>query len=247
MDHAVVIIGGAPPDPRAVALVGSMSRLPSASLSARDSMSGSLSASLSARGSAFVVAADSGLDHARALGLDVDLVVGDRDSVSPDALAWAEDRAIPVERFPVDKDATDTELAVVAAIEHGARHVVLLTGAGDRLDHVLSVVLLLGHPAFASVVLEAWVGRAHLLRVLGPGTLVVPAAPGETVSLLPIGGPVHGITTTGLQYPLADETLAPATSRGVSNVVASTVTPTVTPSVTVTQGTLLVIRPEALP
>ena len=241
MDHAVVIIGGAPPDPRAVALVGAMS----------GSMSRSPSASLSARSSAFVVAADSGLDHARALGLDVDLVVGDLDSVSPGALAWAEHRAIPVERFPVDKDATDTELAVIAVVERGARHVVLLTGAGDRLDHLLSVVLLLGHPAFAGVVLEAWVGRAHLLRVVGPGTLVLPAAPGETVSLLPIGGPVHGITTTGLRYPLADETLAPATSRGVSNVVAAAVTPSVTssltPSVTVTQGTLLVIRPEALP
>ena len=215
MEHAVVIIGGDPPDARAAAR---------------------------ADRSAFVVAADSGLDHARLLGLDVDLVVGDLDSVSSDALAWAEDRQIPVERFPVDKDATDTELAIMAAVERGARHVMLLSGAGDRLDHLLSVVLLLGHPAYAGVTLEAWVGRAHVLRVIGPGALVVPAGPGETLSLLPIGGPVHGITTTGLHYPLHDETLAAATSRGVSNVVATS-----HPSVTVAQGTLLVIRPEALP
>ena len=59
----VVVIGGSPPHP------GVVERLD------RDR---------------FVIAADSGLDHARALGLAVDLVVGDFDSVTPDALAAAE-------------------------------------------------------------------------------------------------------------------------------------------------------------
>jgi thiamine pyrophosphokinase len=221
VDQAVVIIGGPPPDARVLV------RLPAG---------------------AEVIAADSGLDHARRLDLAVDLVVGDLDSVSDDALAWAAERHVPVERFPTDKDATDTELAIEAAVDRGARHVVVVTGAGAgaargerRLDHLLSVVLLLGQPRWSNVTIEAWVGEAHVLRLAGPGRLVVPAERGETVSLLPIGGAAHGITTEGLRYALSGETLDAASSRGVSNVVDRP-----QPSITVERGTLLVIRPEAL-
>src|SRR5688572_27553768 len=62
-----------------------------------------------------VVAADSGVDHALALGLDVDLVVGDFDSASPQALERAAAEGATVERHPAAKDATDLELALDAA------------------------------------------------------------------------------------------------------------------------------------
>ena len=41
--------------------------------------------------------------------------------------------------------------------------------------------------------------------------------PGDIVSLLPLGGPAHGVSTQGLRYPLNGETLFPDRSRGVSN------------------------------
>jgi thiamine pyrophosphokinase len=55
----------------------------------------------------YVIAADSGLDHAVRLGVAVDLLVGDLDSVSADAIALA----ASVQRHPVDKDATDLAIA----------------------------------------------------------------------------------------------------------------------------------------
>ena len=54
---------------------------------------------------AWVIAADSGLDHANALGLAVDLVLGDLDSVSKEALEPARRAGIPVEEHPAAKDA----------------------------------------------------------------------------------------------------------------------------------------------
>ena len=69
----------------------------------------------------------------------------------------------------------------------------------------------------------------------------MPANHGETLTLLAIGGDAVGITTHGLRYPLLGESLGPASSRGVSNVVTSP-----HPTITLQAGRLLVIRPEAL-
>jgi thiamine pyrophosphokinase len=59
-----------------------------------------------------VVAADGGLLRARALGLGVDVVVGDLDSATPEALAAAEAEGARIVRHPQAKDATDLELAL---------------------------------------------------------------------------------------------------------------------------------------
>ena len=70
-----------------------------------------------------VVAADSGVGHALALGLTVDLVIGDLDSAVPDDVARAAAAGARVHRFPADKDATDLELALDAARTFGATSV----------------------------------------------------------------------------------------------------------------------------
>src|SRR5262245_59111095 len=76
----------------------------------------------------FVIAADSGLDHARQLGLGVDLLVGDLDSVSAAGLAAAEAEGVPIERHPTAKDAIDTELALEAAVTRGAERIAVVSG-----------------------------------------------------------------------------------------------------------------------
>src|ERR1700744_6186249 len=67
-----------------------------------------------------VVAADSGLHHALALGVTVDVGVGDLDSVAPARLDAAVARGARVERHPVEKDFTDLELALQVADGMGA-------------------------------------------------------------------------------------------------------------------------------
>jgi thiamine pyrophosphokinase len=183
-----------------------------------------------------VVAADSGLEGARALGLAPALVVGDMDSVGADALAGAEADGVPVERHPAAKDATDLDLAIDAALAREPRRLLVITGAGDRFDHALAVALSLAGPRLAEVPVEAWIGPAHLWVVRDRLTLEAPA--GTLVSLLPAHGPARGVTTTGLRYPLAGEDLAPGTTRGVSNeVVAARAT------VEVRDGVLLAVLP----
>jgi thiamine pyrophosphokinase len=163
----------------------------------------------------FVVAADSGLEHALALGVDVDVVVGDLDSVDPAALDIAVAAGAMVEEHPTDKDATDLELALEAALARGATIVRVIAAHGGRVDHYLANVLLLASPRFASARIDARLGDARVTVVRDRAALV--GAPGALCSLLPLGGPAVGVTTYDLRYPLRRETLEPGSTRGVSN------------------------------
>ncbi len=185
---------------------------------------------------ACVVAADGGVDAARTLGLAVDVVVGDLDSVTDAGLAAAVDAGARVERHPAAKDATDLELALAAAVELGAARVVVAGAAGGRLDHLAATLLLLGHARLEGVELDAVLGaaRVHVIR----GGRSLEGEPGELVSLLALHGPAEGVVTRGLRYPLRGETLEPGSSRGVSNVLADACA-----HVNVGRGTLLAIRP----
>lgn len=183
-----------------------------------------------------VIAADSGLEHAAALGLTVERVVGDMDSVGAAALDAAAAAGIRVERHPEAKDATDLALALDAARAAAPDRLVVVTGAGDRFDHALAVVGALCAPELAGTAVEAWIGPAHLWVVRRAVTL--PGTPGDLVSLLPVQGPVRGVTTAGLLYPLDDEDLEPGTTRGVSNEWAAT-----TATVRIRSGVLLAVAP----
>jgi thiamine pyrophosphokinase len=191
----------------------------------------------------YTIAADSGLDHAVRVGLAVDLVVGDLDSVTPDALRSAEAAGVAIERHPRGKDAIDAELAIDAALARGLDHLVVLGGGGDRVDHALAGLLLLGQPRLAGRTIEGWWGDAHIHVLHGPAHRRLTGAAGQLVSLVPLHGHTVGVTTSGLRYPLADEDLAAGTSRGVSN---EFIDAGRAASVTLRGGVLLVIIPHAL-
>ena len=185
---------------------------------------------------AYVIAADRGLDHAQAFGLQVGLAVGDFDSASAAAVVAAEAAGVRVEWHPVDKDATDLELALDAAIALEPARVVVLAGDGGRLDHLLSTLLLLGSSRYAAVTLDAHVGPARVHVIRDERTLE--GKPGELVSLLALHGPAEGVTTEGLVYRLSGETLELGSSRGVSNAFAMAAA-----RVSVESGVLLAVRP----
>ncbi len=192
---------------------------------------------------AVVYAADSGAETALQLGLAVDVVVGDLDSISPGTLAAAEAAGTRIDHHPAAKDATDLALAVDAAIHDGAVEILVLAGAGGRLDHLLAGALTLADFRWAHVMIRAVIGSSRVYVVHGPGTALVSGLTGELVSLVPVGGPAVGVTTSGLRYPLADATLDPGTTRGVSNVLDH---PAGRAAVTLRAGALLVVLPGEL-
>jgi thiamine pyrophosphokinase len=164
-----------------------------------------------------VIAADAGARHAEALGLRLDVVVGDLDSLGADALARLRAAGVAVEQAPIHKDETDFELALLYAVREGAERIVVVGALGGRLDMALANILLLVHPALASVRVELWNGRQTAWVIRPPGDEVA-GEPGDTLSLIPLGDAAVGVTTHRLAYPLNDETLPIGPARGVSNV-----------------------------
>jgi thiamine pyrophosphokinase len=187
-----------------------------------------------------VIAADGGARHAAVLGREIDLWVGDGDSIAAGDLAALAARGVPIDRSPVDKDETDAELALLAAIDRGARRITILGAlGGSRLDHALANAWLLGHPGLAgrtAMLLDASVR----VRLVGPGRTELGGRIGDLVSLLPFGGDAGGVTTRGLRYPLAEERLSLGPSRGLSNVREAA-----DASITVETGRLLVLETPA--
>jgi thiamine pyrophosphokinase len=189
---------------------------------------------------ALVIAADSGLAHALALGRHVDLIVGDLDSADPGALNTATHAGAEIERHPVEKNQTDLELALRAARARGATRVVVAGGYGGRLDHFLANALALAGPAADGTAVE-WVTGAALLTVVR-SEAVLRGAPGDVCSLLAVGGPAGGVSTEGLRYPLHREELLPGSTRGISNELTQPVA-----RVSLETGTLLAVQPETEP
>ena len=185
---------------------------------------------------AVVVAADGGVELALKLGVAVDVVVGDLDSIASGSLETLERSGVRIERHPQEKDATDLALALDAALGLGPRRILLVGAAGGRLDHLLGELLLLGAEDYADVEIDAQLGAAMVHVVRGERSLV--GTPGELVSLHALHGPAVGVVTEGLLYPLRGETLAAGSSRGISNVFVAEEA-----RISLERGVLLAVRP----
>lgn len=176
-------------------------------------------------GVTIVVAADGGARHAAGLDLRIDRWIGDGDSIDQGDLDRLRAAGVPIDLVPTDKNESDTELAIDAAVAAGADEVIVLGAfGGSRLDHSIANLTLLAHPALGSrpAVLLDGAARVQLVRAPGPDGYPVATALsgriGDLVSLIPFGGDAEAIRTEGLHYPLTDETLLLGSARGLSNI-----------------------------
>jgi thiamine pyrophosphokinase len=184
-----------------------------------------------------VIAADGGVTVLDRIGQRPDRIVGDVDSADPSLVERLAAAGTGVERHAPDKEASDTELAVTAAVDGGATTIVILGATGGaRLDHELANLLLLADPALADVEVTIARGPTVVRAVHGGREVRLRGGEGDLVTLLPVGD-VHGVTTAGLHWPLDGATLRVGRSRGLSNVVERTPA-----SVSLESGTLLVVE-----
>jgi thiamine pyrophosphokinase len=161
-----------------------------------------------------VIAADSGLGLAAALAVHVDLVVGDLDSVDRSQLDAAIKDGVAVEEHPTNKDATDLDLALQAAVDRGATRIVLAGGGAGRLDHLLGIAMLLTDERWAGSAIE-WHSGSSITHV-ARDVLTLDTLPDDLVSLIPVSDEAV-VSITGTRWLLESIPLSRGTTHGISN------------------------------
>ena len=158
----------------------------------------------------FCIAADGGYAHLLRAGREPDLAVGDFDS-----LGYVP-QAKELIRHPVEKDDTDTMLAVREGLRRGYRDFVLYGGIGGRLDHTIANVQTLAflRENGARALLF---GEDMAVTLIENETLRFPASASGTISVFAFGGRAQGVTERGLAYALDNSPLDVFTPMGVSN------------------------------
>ncbi len=161
------------------------------------------------RPESLVLCADGGYQYAQQLGIRPDCLVGDFDSYHgtlPD---------VEMIRHPIQKDDTDTMLAVKLGLARGCTEFVIYGGIGGRLDHTI-----------ANIQTLCWLSErgAHGI-LLGERDKVLLHTPGTRryaredgyFSVFAYGGICRGVSLRGTEYPLEDAELTSAFPLGVSN------------------------------
>jgi thiamine pyrophosphokinase len=179
-------------------------------------------------GADLIICADSGYNHALAMGLSVDLIAGDFDSLE------AVPENIKAFHAPCEKDFTDTELALSEARKAGAREFLFAGATGTRTDHMLTNIFILKNCLRRGERAEI-IDEHNKIRITET-SLEIKGTEGTIISLVPLCD-CTGVTTTGLKYPLENAELKFGSGHGVSNIITSEKA-----SVSLGNGTLLVIE-----
>jgi len=158
----------------------------------------------------YVIAADGGYLHCREAGLVPDLLLGDFDSL--DALPGDTD----VERFPVDKDDTDSMLAMKLGLEKGFTTFHLYGGTGGRMDHTLANLQGLAYLARQGARGYLY-DASYVFTALWNSSLDLPAREEGIFSVFALGETARGVSILGGRYPLEGGELSPFFPLGVSN------------------------------
>jgi thiamine pyrophosphokinase len=182
-----------------------------------------------------VIAADAGYRALMRLGVKIDRVVGDFDSLGE----------VPVhpgvEVHPAEKDETDMMLAIRTALAAGCREVRVYGGLGGRLDHSFANLQALVFLARQGV--RGWlIGETNAITAVADGELRFSEKAEGIISVFAADGTARGVTLEGLKYPLTDYTMTADNPIGVSNEFTGALA-----RVAVRDGVLLVMAGEPAP
>lgn len=177
-----------------------------------------------AQKAAYVVAADSGLRHAKALSVRPEVIVGDFDSVTKEVLDSYRD--IAQVRHPPEKDWLDLELALHHLHDRGLTHIVIVGGFGSRLDQSLAALLIAARQVQQGLRVQFHSGRRQAFVLAAGQQLALTVGAGQTFSLLSLLAEAR-VSVADAKYPLEEAVLEFGVGLGVSNITAQKTTITV--------------------
>lgn len=147
-----------------------------------------------------IICADSGADYLYSYGIVPNYLIGDFDSITEEILAYYKNTDCVIQRFPKEKDFTDTQLALYKAIELGASTIVFLGCTGSRLDHTLGNITLLLQCLEKNI--DGYIVDDNNIISLTDQSVDLVGRSGENFSLLAYNCTAHNLNITGAKYEL---------------------------------------------
>lgn len=163
----------------------------------------------------YCIAADSGLIHADKLGIKVDYILGDYDSVNEKLLDNYK-KDIKTVTYPPEKDYTDTHLAVIAALKHKPEVIDILGATGTRYDHALTNIFIMKQALEEGTDCYIYDNHNKIYLLKSNKTIKKKAQYGKFISFVPMTEEVV-LTLKGMKYPLDEYILRQGLSICQSN------------------------------
>lgn len=163
----------------------------------------------------YVLCADGGLRHAINAGIKPDGAIGDFDSINETIKEYLIKNNIPIYKFPIEKDETDTELGIDHLLEIGCTDITLVGVTGTRLDHTLANIFILRNLHKKGVTARIINFNNTIYYV--DNEISFNRKDGYYISVIPISSEGVIVTLEGFYYPLKDSTINFSSTLGVSN------------------------------
>ena len=182
-----------------------------------------------------VVCADSVYQNALAMGVKVDVLVGDFDSLND-----VPDGKFELVRVPAEKDQTDTQLAVDIALERGADEIIIVCSTSGRADHAISAMAILEYLYEKRVPAVLVNGQNRVRFVRDGGTIIVRSAY-KYFSVLTLDKIAKKVSIEGGKYPLVKKDIGRGFQFAVSNEIVKNAA-----LITVKKGSVYIIESRDL-
>ncbi len=163
----------------------------------------------------FIICADRGVSHAKALGIGPNLIVGDFDSLGYDPQADCE-----VLKFKPEKDDTDLMIALKEAIQRGFKDISVYASLGGRLDHTFAAIQSLSYTLDHGVKARL-VSDTDTAELFDAGKYFFERKDGFSLSLFSFGESVSDLSIKGTKYDAENISLSCSFPLGVSNKITS--------------------------
>ena len=161
----------------------------------------------------YCIACDKGYRYALDSGIRPDVIIGDFDSMERPA----DTDGIPVLTFPIEKDDSDTMLAIKHAMKMGLDHILIVCGLGGRLDHTIANIQSAAYVASHGGVCEILSEKEYLRTLTGGNSVSIPENSGHSLSLFSLSDSCTGLTIRGAKYNVENETIKNTFPLGLSN------------------------------
>lgn len=161
----------------------------------------------------FLIAVDGGANKLIKTKFKPDLIIGDMDSISKNALKKF--KGVELQKFPREKDQIDLELAINYCIKNRFKEIIILGALGNRADMTLTNIFLLTQ--IPKKINAKIIHENQEIFLIQKDNFSINGIPGETISLLPLNGDVKGLTLKGFKYEIKNYNLRFGIGIGLSN------------------------------